>query len=119
MTEGDDVTDTERHFLVEKCAKLLQDVLVEIRGLSWEDGHAKQINELADLTHNIPEFLGGQNDDVLVYLRAGLIQYARKYHPGIDPEAHRYVALLDMDETTFNNLHRGPWAWPEPVATAS
>ena len=63
------MTDTERRFLVEKYGKLLQDVLVEIRNLSYQEGNAKRINDLADLTHNIPEFLVGWNDHVLGYLR--------------------------------------------------
>jgi len=110
------VTDIERGFLIQKCGKILQDVIVEIRDLSWEDGHAKQINDLADLTHNIPEFLIGLNDHVLGYLRRGFMEYARKYHPRIEPETSRYVMLLDMDEVTFNGLYRrASWPWPESV----
>lgn len=112
------MNDSERRFMVEKCAKLLQDALVEIRALSWEDGHAKQINDLADLTHNVPELLVGWNDHALDYLRAGFVEYARKHHAGQDPEKDRYVVLLDMDETTFTDLYRRP-TWPEPVGSAS
>ena len=109
------MTDTERRFLAEKCGKLLQDVLVEIRNLSSQEGNAKRINDLADLTHNIPEFLLGWNDYVLGYLRAGLIEYAQKYQPSIDPEKSRYVMLLDMDAAKFNELyHRtSSAAWSE------
>jgi hypothetical protein len=107
------MSDAERRFFVEKCGKLLQDVLVEIRALGW-GGRSEQVAELADLTHNVPEFLAGRADHVLGYLRAGFVAYARKYHPGTDPEASRYVALLDMDEATFHDLYR-PAGWPEPT----
>ncbi len=114
------MNDIERRFLVEKCAILLQNVLVEIRALSTGDGRAKQINDLADLTHNVPEFLVGSNDHVLGYLRAGLLDYARKYYPSIAAEKHRYVMLLDMDEATFTDLYRNPsWPCPEPAGVAS
>jgi hypothetical protein len=111
------MSDSERHLLVHKCGKLLQDVLVEIRNLSFQEGNAGRINDLADLTHNIPEFLVGSNDYVLSYLRHGLVDYSRKYHPEIDPEKSRYVMLLDMDETMFNDLYRTN-SWPEPVGAA-
>lgn len=114
------MTDSERRLLVEKCGKLLQDVLVEIRALSWEEGHAQQINDLADLTHNVPQFMVGRDDYVLGYLRTGFIAYARKYHPQSDPERNRYVMLLDMDEATFNDLYcRTSWPWPEPTPAAT
>jgi hypothetical protein len=114
------MSDNERRLLVEKCAKLLQDVLIEIRNLSYQEGNAERINYLADLTHNVPQFIVGCDDHVLRYLRSGCIAYAQKYHPNIDPEQSRYVMLLDMDETTFNDLyHRTCWPWPEPVESNS
>jgi hypothetical protein len=106
------MTDAERRLWVEKCGKLLQDVLVEIRGLTWAEGHTKRINDLADLTHNIPQFMVGRDDFVLGYLRDGFIDYAKKYHPDGDPESSRYVMLLDMDEATFNDLYRADWREP-------
>ena len=110
------MTESERRFLVQKCGKLLQDVLVEIRNLSFQAADARRINELADLAHNIPEFLVGWNDCVLEYLRDGFVEFARKYYPGIDPEKSRYVMLFDMDESTFNDLyHPRTRPWPEPV----
>jgi hypothetical protein len=113
------MTDAERSFLVLKCGKLLQDVLVEIRNLTWDEGNAKRVNELADLTHNIPQFMVGRDDHVLGYLRAGFVNYARKYAPEIDPETSRYVMLLDMDEETFNDLYSpAGWTWPESAEVA-
>jgi hypothetical protein len=114
------VTDAERRLLVEKCGKLLQDVLVEIRALTWEEGHTQQINDLADLTHNVPQFMVGRDDYVLDYLRAGFVAYARKYHPQSDPERNRYVMLLDMDEATFHDLYyQTSWPRPEPTPAAN
>lgn len=113
------MTDAERSLLVLKCGKLLQDVLVEIRTLTWEEGNAKRVNDLADLTHNLPQFMVGRDDHVLEYLRDGFVNYARKYQPGIAPETSRYVRLLDMDEETFSDLYRpAGWAWPEPAEVA-
>ncbi|SRR6185312_446612 len=110
------MTDRDRRFLVLKFGKILQDVLIEIRNLSFQEGNARRINELADLTHNIPEFLVDWSDYVLAYLRDGFLEYARKYYPGIDPEKSRYVMLFDMDESTFNDLyHPRTRPWPEPV----
>ena|SRR5579872_3451683 len=111
------MSDSERSFLMQKYGQLLQDVLVDIRNLSFQEGNDKRINDLADLTHNIPEFLVGLNDYVLGYLRQGFVNYARKYLPENDPEKCRYVTLLDMDETTFNDLYRRH-SWPEPVGAA-
>ena len=108
------MSDNERRLLVEKCGKLLQDVLVEIRNLTYQEGNAERVNCLADLTHNIPEFLVGWNDYTLSYLRSGFIEYARKYSPNIDPEKSRYVMLLDMDEATFSELYHNN-VWPEPT----
>lgn len=108
------MTESERKLIVEKCGKLLQDVLVEIRALSWEDGHSQQINDLADLTHNIPQFMVGRDDFVLKYLRSGFAEYVLKYFPNTPLDQHRYIELLDMDETTFRELYcRTSWAWPE------
>lgn len=111
------MSDGERRFLVEKYGKLLQEVLVEIRNLTYQEGNAERINYLADLTHNLPEFLVGWHDRVLCYLRSGLIEYARKYYPSMGPEQSRYVMLLDMDEATFNELYHRP-EWTEPLGTA-
>lgn len=112
------MTDAERQLMVLKCGKILQDVLVEIRALSWEEGHTKRINDLADLTHNLPMFLVGLDDFVMGYIRNGLLDYARAYCPDVKPELHRFVQLFDMDEVTFRELHcRRLREWPE-AATA-
>jgi hypothetical protein len=114
LTEGVPVTDSERRLLIEKCGQLLHQVLVEIRALSYQEGQAGRINYLADLTHNIPLFMVGRDEHLLGYLRDGFMAYARKYHPDLDPERSRYVMLLDMDETLFNDLYRRTsWSWPE------
>ncbi|MFO0800613.1 MAG: hypothetical protein U0804_24380 [Gemmataceae bacterium] len=109
------MTDDDRRLLVEKCGVLLHDVLVELRVLSFQEGNAKRINDLTDLTHNVPLYMVGRDDFVMGYLRAGFLDYARKYHPEADPAHSRYVALLDMDEPTFAGLYRrATYTWPEP-----
>jgi hypothetical protein len=111
------MSDSERGFMVQKYGHLLQDVLVEIRNLSVQEGNAERINYLADLAHNIPEFLIGLSDHVLSYLRDGFMEYSRKFQPDIDPEKSRHVMLMDLDETTFNEIYRR-YSWPEPVGAA-
>jgi hypothetical protein len=100
------MSDDDRRFLVEKCGQILHAVLVEIRNLSYQEGNAKRINDLTDLTHNIPLFMVAQDPFVMGYLRDGLIEYARKYYPDIDPVMSRYVWILDMDEASFAKLYR-------------
>ncbi len=111
------MTDAERRLLIAKCGQLLQDVLVEIRQLTWQEGNAKRVNDLADLTHNLPQFMVGRDEYVIGYIRKGFLDYARTYHPEIDPETHRYVRLLDMDEDEFNDSYRRATglSWPAPA----
>ena len=99
------MTDDDRRFLVEKYTQILHAVMVEIRNLSFREGNAKRINDLTDLTHNIPLFMVDQDPFVMDYLRDGLIEYARKYYPDIDPVMSRYVMILDMDEASFAKLY--------------
>ncbi len=109
------MSDGDRRLLIEKCGQLLHALLVEVRMLSYEEGNARRINDLADLTHNVPLFMVGCDEYVMGYLRDGLVAYARKYHPDIAPEQHRYVQLLDMDEAAFaEQYRRSGWTWPEP-----
>jgi len=109
------MTDSDRRLLSEKCGQFLHSVLVEIRMLSYQEGNARQINELTDLTHNVPLFMVGCDDYAAGYLRDGLLDYARKYYPDTAPEHHRYVVLFDMDEAAFaQQYRRSGWAWPEP-----
>jgi hypothetical protein len=111
------MTDSERRLLVLKCGKLLQDVLVEIRTLTFEEGHYEQVNDLADLTHNIPMFMVGLDDFAGECLRECFVDYVRKYSPNVLPEDHRYVMLLDMDEMSFKQLYCMEYQhWPEPEA---
>lgn len=114
------MTDSERRLLIEKCAEILHQVLVEIRNLSYQEGNAKRINDLTDLTHNIPLLMVDRDSSVMNYLRKGLVDYARKYQPGIDPAMSRYVMILDMDEVTFiDQYQRTSWSWPEPAGAAN
>ena len=114
------MTESERLLLVDKCGQILHQALIEIRNLSYQEGQAERIGDLADLTHNIPLFMVGRDDSLPDHLRTEFMAYARKYHPEIDPERSRYVMLLDMDEATFHDLYRRTsWPWPETAAAAS
>ena len=113
------MTNTERQLMIEKCGQLLQDVLVEIRNLTYQEGNAKRVNDLADLTHNLPQFMVGRDEYVMGYIRQGFLDYARSYYPDIAPESHRYVRLLDMDVDEFNDgYHRTSTPWPELAQAA-
>jgi len=109
---------TERQLLVQKCGKILHHALIDIRNLALRSGNEAQIGALADLVHNVPQFMTGRDMFGTDGLRAGFIAYARKYHPNIDPVTNRYVVLLDMDEASFSNEYRGHHPWPEPAETA-
>ena len=110
------MTDHDRELWIAKCGEILAAALVEIRTLSFEEGHSKQINDLADITHNIPRFMVGRDESVPKFLRESFVEYALKYHPDTDPAFSRYVWILDMDEAAFaDRFQRTTWDWPEPV----
>lgn len=96
--------------------------LVDIRHLTRVGGATavRQIEELSDLTHELPRFVLGRDDFAVTGLREGFLAYARQYWPHSDPDKTFYVEVLDMDEAAFaERFRRTEWAWPEPVATAS
>ena len=114
------MTESERSLFVDKCGQILHQALIELRNLSYQEGQAERINDLADLSHNIPLFLVGREEVLPDHLRIEFMAYARKYQPDIDPEKSRYVMLLDMEEATFHDLYRRTsWPWPETAAAAS
>jgi hypothetical protein len=111
------MTENERRLWVAKCGQILHLILVDIRGLSHDAANVGRIEELADLGHNLPLFMTGQDDSVPTWLRSALIEYARKYHPDVDPAKSRYVFILDMAEAEFNEVFRRTY-WSEPVGLA-
>jgi hypothetical protein len=114
------MTESECSLLVDKCGQILHQALIEIRNLSYQEGQAERIGDLADLTHNIPLVMVGRDDFLPDHLRIEFMAYARKYQPDINPEKSRYVILLDMDEATFHDLYRRTsWPWPETAAAAN
>jgi hypothetical protein len=113
------MTDGERILWIDKCSEILHLLLVEIRNLSYEDGNAARINMLADIAHNIPHFMVGQDDFVPDYLRSEFVKYARKYHPDTDPAFNQYVYILDASAATFRELYRTNHPWPEPVGSTA
>ena len=111
------MTDADRRLLVDKCGEILHRALTEIRSLtwSWEDGNQKRIEDLSDITHNLPRFMTGRDEYALAGLRECFVDYARRYWPDADPARTVYVSILDMDEATFADLYRRTtWDWPEP-----
>ncbi len=111
------MTESERRLWVDKCGEILHSMLVEIRMLSHDPKNLGQIEELAELAHNLPLFMSGRDDSVPAWLRSALIEHALKYQPEIDPAKSRYVSIVDMAETEFNELLRRSF-WSEPVGLA-
>lgn len=115
------MTDAERQLLIAKCGELLHRALTEIRFLTWcwEPGNEKWIEELSDLTHNLPRFMIGRDDHAVTGLREAFVAYGRRRWPEAPPEQTEYVKLLDMDAAAFAEQYRRTnWAWPEPAAVA-
>jgi hypothetical protein len=116
------MTDAERRLMVNKCGELLHRTLIDIRALTWdwEPGNEKWIEELSDLTHNLPHFMVGTDDDSITGLRGAFVRFARRRWPHTDPEQTEYVRLLDMTEAEFDETYRRTsWPWPEPATTAA
>lgn len=99
------MTEAETRFWSDKFGQVLHHALVDIRNLSYDASKAQQINDLADVIHNVPLFMIGRDPFVLNYFRVALMEYLQKYLPGIDPSGHRYLRILDMEETEFRRLY--------------
>lgn len=109
------MSDPEFDLLRAKLERVLFFVLTDIRGLSLA-GAARQVHDLADAAELIPEYLSRREDRDLAAVRGGLQEYAEKY----GGMATRLLQILDMDESTFNDLYcRTSWSWPEPSPTAN
>ena len=112
------MTPDERQLLNAKIAVFLRDAFVRIRFLTFptarleamEDGTdpAREVNDLADLCHNLPRYLVGHDEDAVVserQLRETIAEYIRRFYPKIDPAQHRYVQLFEMDEAAFRHTY--------------
>ena len=117
----------ERQLLNARIAELLHKALVRIRALSYalppdEPDRREEMNDLADLLHNLPRYIVGHDEfaiDSLEQLREGVVEHVRRFYPNIDPATHQYVQLLDMDAEIFlHHYAESRWGEPAPSSTA-
>jgi hypothetical protein len=104
----------ERQLLNARIGELLHWALVSIRNFTYaplpdELDRREEINALADLLHNLPRYMVGHDEHAIdspAQLRDAVVAHVRRFYPEIDPELHRCVELLDMDEEQFLQHHR-------------
>ncbi|MGL6096096.1 MAG: hypothetical protein ACRC7O_09905 [Fimbriiglobus sp.] len=116
------MTDSEFRLTADKCAEVLYRALTEIRAMTWDwqPGNEKWIEELSDITHNLPRFITGRDDYAIVGLRESLVAYVRRRWPQTPPELTEYVRIFDMTEAEFAQQYRQPpVSWPEPAVAAT
>jgi len=115
---------TDRQLLNARLGELLYRGLVQIRAatevpIPREPDRREEINDLADLLHNIPRFVVGHDEhaiDSFDQFRGAVIDHVRRFYPAIDPAQHQYVRLLDMDAEAFLAVYRDHhWNRPEPA----
>lgn len=114
----------ERQLLNARIGELLHAALVAVRNYTFPvpyDGEDRreEINDLADLIHNLPRYIVGHDEHAVAsadQLRAAVVDHVRRFYPTIDPAAHRYVQLLDLDAETFVSRHKQHnWDVPTPA----
>lgn len=115
----------ERELLNAKLGELLHQAFVRIRNCTLDSlpegfDPRSEINDLADLLHNIPRFMVG-NDEFAIQtqqqFRDAVVRHVHKFFPNCDPTRHRYLQILDMNEWDFHARFAGqPREWPEPAA---
>ena len=98
-----------------KLAELMHHAFVRIRTCTDspipgdDEKHCAELHDLADLLHNLPLFIVGLDDHAAgdhVQFRSAVVRHVSKFFPAIDPNQHRYVRLLDMDDDEFLTRHR-------------
>lgn len=117
------MSDTDRDLLNARIGELLHAILVRIRAYTFsvpldDRDRREEINDLADLTHNLPRYVVGHDEYAVPSadgLRDEVVRHVRRFFPDTDPDAHHYVRLLDVDAETFLARYRDhKWDWPEP-----
>ena len=122
------MTLTERELLNARIGELLHMFFVQIRLCTYqsvvasgEADRTAELNDLADLAHNLPCYIVGHDEHAIDShdaLRHQVVNHVRKFHPNLaDPTQHHYVAVLDLDADTFLARYRDhKWDTPAPVA---
>lgn len=118
--------DQDRHLLNAKLGELLYHALVTIRNhtyppLPGEPDRRDEVNDLADLLHNMPRFIVGHDEYAMTsfeQFRGAVVGHVRRFYPSTDPAAHQYVSILDMDAETFFARHRDH-NWDAPATPAA
>jgi hypothetical protein len=94
--------------LAQKLCTILQRSFVEARNLALAQRY-QQLHDLTDTFEIVPELLSRGNED-LGRIRTLLASYQSKYRGA----ASDYLAILNMDDATFESMYLGPWSWQEP-----
>ena len=115
------MTADERHLLNARIAEILHYALVNTRDFSHDRDRQDEINDLADLLHNLPRYIVGHDEDALdsfEQFRGAVLKHVTRFYPKIEPSEHHYVRLLDMDAEEFLRHYRDhQWGAPESVTS--
>ena len=92
---------------VTRCGELLHRILLDIRQLCWnnEPDEIKWIEDLADISHNLPRYMNGTDDYAIQGLRECFIHHVKKRWPNTIPEQSIYVRLFDMTDEEFEQAY--------------
>ena len=110
----------DRELVNARIGHLLHTIFVQIR--AWTESEVPgdpdrraEINDLVDIVHNLPSYIGGLDEHGLTTLddlRTDLVKHLQRFHPGADVSRHRYLVPLDMDAETFSRRYRDhDWSW--------
>jgi hypothetical protein len=120
------MTNDERSLLNARIAELTHHAFVTIRNAVYvgnenEEDRREEINNLADLMHNLPRYIVGHDEhaiDSFEQLRVAVVEHVKRFHPKMNPAEHHYVQLLDMDAEEFLRHYRDH-QWDEPQSVSS
>ena len=110
------MTTSERDVTNARIAELLHALFLRIRFCTYEAclkvdrvAPTAEINDLADLAHNLPRYIVGHDEHAIVSLaelREAVVGHVRRFYPSIDLAEHLYVTVLDMDAGLFLRRYR-------------
>jgi hypothetical protein len=105
------MANTTNDVFADKCCEILHAILVEIRNLSYAEGQRERIHALAEMSHTLPRAIAGVDDHAREWFRDSLVTFDKTHG-----RAWRYLWILDMDDTEFQERFRSQsWSWPEPA----